>query len=201
MIAVVDYKMGNLRSVQKALEHVGLEAVVTSEESVVRRAGAIVLPGVGAFAQCMENLRATGLVEPMVERIQEGVPFLGICLGLQLLFTRSYEDGVHDGLDLIGGEVLRLPEDVKVPHMGWNQVSYREDCPIFAGITQGADFYFDHSYFTKPDDVSVSAATCDYGLTFDCAVWTGNIFGVQFHPEKSGSHGLRMLTNFGGLVQ
>ncbi len=200
MIAIVDYKMGNLRSVQKGFEHVGLEAVLTSEERALREADEIVLPGVGAFQECMKNLRATGLVKPMVEEIQSGKPFLGICLGLQLLFTRSHEDGVHDGLDLIGGEVLRLPEDVKVPHMGWNQVSYVEECPIFAGIPQEANFYFDHSYFTKADDDSVSAATVDYGLTFTCAMWKENIYGVQFHPEKSGAHGLKMLANFGRLV-
>lgn len=200
MIAIIDYQMGNLRSVQKAFERVGHEAVVTDREADVRAAAAVVLPGVGAFEECMKNLKSTGLVEPMLDAIQAGKPFLGICLGLQLLFTRSYEDGVHEGLDIVGGEVLRLPADVKVPHMGWNQVSYVEGCRIFEGIPQGTNFYFDHSYYTKPDDPAVSAASVDYGLTFDCAIAKDNTFAVQFHPEKSGSHGLRMLTNFGRLA-
>ncbi|RJQ52484.1 MAG: imidazole glycerol phosphate synthase subunit HisH [Actinobacteria bacterium] len=200
MIAVIDYKMGNLRSVQKAFEHIGLEAVLTGDPAVVGEADAVVLPGVGAFEQCMENLTASGTIEPMLAQIEAGTPFLGICLGLQLLLSRSYEGGRHEGLGLIEGEVLRLPERVKVPHMGWNQVRYRPDCPIFAGIEQGTNFYFVHSYYTRPADASVSAATVDYGLTFDCAIWRDNLFAVQFHPEKSGRHGLKMLENFGRLV-
>lgn len=185
---------------QKACERVGLDAVVTSEEQPLRDADAIVLPGVGAFAECRRNLARTGLIEPMLSEIEAGKPFLGICLGLQLLFSRSYEDGVHDGLGLIDGEVARLPETVKVPHMGWNQVHYKKDCPLFDGIAQDMNFYFVHSYYTKPSDEGVSAATVEYGLRFDCAVWRDNLFAVQFHPEKSGAHGLQMLANFGRLT-
>lgn len=199
-IAVIDYGMGNLHSVQKACERVGLDAVVTAEEQVVRDADAVILPGVGAFSECMRNLSATGLIDPMLACIKAGKPFLGICLGLQLLFSRSHEDGLHEGLGVIDGEVLRLPDTVKVPHMGWNQVRYRQDCPLFEGIQQESNFYFVHSYYTKPNDSSVSAATVDYSIVFDCAVWQGNLFAVQFHPEKSGGHGLRMLANFGRLV-
>jgi len=200
MIAIIDYGMGNLRSVHKACEHVGLDAVVTAEESAVRDAEALILPGVGAFAECMRNLAATGLIEPMLTGIEAGKPFLGICLGLQLLFERSHEDGIHPGLGVIEGEVLRLPSSVKVPHMGWNQVRYREGCPLFDGIRQETNFYFVHSYFTKPSDASSSAAVVEYGGVFDCAVWRDNLFAVQFHPEKSGAHGLKMLQNFGRLV-
>jgi len=195
VIAIIDYEMGNLRSVHKACERVGLDAVVTSDESVVRSANAVILPGVGAFEQCMTNLAATGLIDAVLARIEAGKPFLG-----QLLFTRSYEDGEHAGLDVIGGDVLRLPDRVKVPHMGWNQVTYEEGCPLFDGVEQETNFYFVHSYYTKPRDASISAATVDYGLTFDCAVWRDNLFAVQFHPEKSGVHGLKMLENFGRLV-
>lgn len=200
MIAVIDYGMGNLRSVQKACERVGLDAVVTADEAIVRKAKAIILPGVGAFEECMRNLKATGLIGPMLDEIRGGKPFLGICLGLQLLFARSHEDGVHPGLGLVGGEVLRLPSTVKVPHMGWNQVRYLENCPLFDGIPQETNFYFVHSYYTKPDSDAISAAKVEYGLSFDCAVWRDSLFAVQFHPEKSGAHGLKMLANFGRLV-
>ena len=203
MIAIIDYGMGNLRSVQKGFETVGSEAVVTADPRVVLEAERVVLPGVGAFADCMANLEQAGFVEPILAVIAQGRPFLGICLGLQLLFTESEEFGVHRGLNVIPGRVRRFPEgmalageELKVPHMGWNQISFRRRPPAFEGIAEGANVYFVHSYYVQPDDEAVIATTTGYGIDFCSAIWKDNIVATQFHPEKSQEVGLRILKNF-----
>jgi len=206
MIAIIDYGMGNLRSVQKAFEKVGFEALVTSDPKVVLEAERVVLPGVGAFRDCMRNLEEGGFIEPILRVISEGRPFLGICLGLQLLFTESEEFGLHRGLDIIPGRVVRFPdgmkegdEELKVPHMGWNQLSLKRCPPALAGIPDGSHFYFVHSYYVEPDDPAVVATTTDYGGDFCSSVWRDNIFATQFHPEKSQEKGLAILKNFGEM--
>lgn len=206
MIAIIDYGMGNLRSVQKGFEKVGFEAVVTSEPKTVLEADRVVLPGVGAFRDCMKNLEEGGFIEPILRVIREGRPFLGICLGLQLLFTESEEFGLHAGLNVIPGRVVRFPEgmkengeELKVPHMGWNQVSMKRRPPAFEGIPDGSSFYFVHSFYVKPEDPSVVATTTDYGIEFCSSVWKENIVATQFHPEKSQEMGLSILKNFGEM--
>jgi glutamine amidotransferase len=199
MIAIVDYGMGNLRSVSKAFESVGYRAVVTRDPGVMRDAGHVVLPGVGAFGDCMANLQRFNLVEPVRSSIQSGKPFLGICLGLQLLFSESQEFGDHKGLNIIPGTVRKFALDpaLKVPHMGWNQVHGQRNCPIFSDIPDGSDWYFVHSYFVDPLDPLVAAAVTTYGVPFVSAIWKDNIVACQFHPEKSQSVGLRFIKNFG----
>jgi imidazole glycerol-phosphate synthase subunit HisH len=198
MIAIIDYGMGNLRSVSKAFEAVGHEAVVTRDPRVIGNASHAVLPGVGAFGDCMANIRQFDLVEPIRAAVQSGKPFLGICLGLQVLFSESEEFGVHQGLDLIPGTVKRFSADLslKVPHMGWNDVRYERACPLFEGIGDGAYWYFVHSFYVEPADRSVAAATTTYGTTFVSAIWRDNVVACQFHPEKSQAIGLRLIKNF-----
>ncbi len=199
MIAIIDYGMGNLRSVHKAFEAVGHQAVVTRDARVIGNASHVVLPGVGAFGDCMANLDQYELVEPVKATIQSGKPFLGICLGLQLLFTESEEFGFHKGLDIIKGKVKRFAIDpsLKVPHMGWNQVNYQRVCPLFEGIADGAYWYFVHSYYIDPTDKGVAATTTTYGTSFVSAIWRDNVVACQFHPEKSQGVGLRLIKNFG----
>jgi len=206
MIAIIDYGMGNLRSVQKGFEKIGFDAVVTADPKVVLEAEKVVLPGVGAFRDCMRNLEQGGFVEPILQVIQEGRPFLGICVGMQLLLTDSVEFGLYRGLNVIPGHVLRFPdgmevagEQLKVPHMGWNQLAIKSQAPIFAGIEDGTNVYFVHSYYEVPDDPTVVAATADYGIEFCAAIWKDNIVATQFHPEKSQDVGLRLLKNFGEM--
>lgn len=201
MIAIVDYQMGNLRSVQKGFERVGHAAHVTSDPAELLRAEKIVLPGVGAMADAVAELRRRELVEPIQEAIQAGKPFLGICLGLQMLFDVGHEDGRHEGLGVVPGEVARfdLPREYKVPHMGWNRVRIRNRPPILAGVEDGAHFYFVHSYYVAPKDLAVVAAETDYGGSFCSMIWRDNLFATQFHPEKSQADGLRMLKNFAEL--
>ena len=208
MIAIIDYGMGNLRSVQKGFEKVGFEAAVTADPKTVLEADKIVLPGVGAFADCMRNLEQGGFIEPLLRVIREGRPFLGICLGLQLLFTESEEFGTHRGLGVIPGRVTRFPEGMTengeklaVPHMGWNQLSFRQRPEVFAGIEEGTNVYFVHSYYVQPEDSSVVATTTGYGIEFCSSICTGNIVATQFHPEKSQDVGLRILKNFGELKE
>lgn len=203
MIAIIDYGMGNLRSVQKGFEKVGSDACVTADPRVVLEAERVVLPGVGAFADCMRNLEQAGFVEPILKVIAQGRPFLGICLGLQLLFSESEEFGNHKGLGVVPGRVLRFPEGMrtsgeklKVPHMGWNQINFRRRAPAFADIDEGANVYFVHSYYVQPDDEGVIATTTSYGVDFCSAIWKDNIIATQFHPEKSQDTGLRILKNF-----
>jgi len=196
---IIDYGMGNLRSVQKAIERVGYSAVVSDDAEAVRSADKLILPGVGAFADAMAALREKNLVEPVCEFIRTGKPFLGICLGLQLLFDTSRENGEHTGFGIIEGTVEpfeRRPvggKKVKVPHMGWNRIRIRAQAPVLAGVPDNAWMYFVHSYYVKPADSSFVAAETDYSITFASMVWKNNIFATQFHPEKSQAHGLRLL--------
>ena len=206
MIAIIDYGMGNLRSVQKGFEKIGAEAVVTADPRMVREADRIVLPGVGAFRDCMSNLEQAGFVEPILKVIAEGRPFLGICVGMQLLFSDSVEFGLYKGLNVIPGHVLRFPEgmregaeELKVPHMGWNQLSFKRRPPAFEGIADGSHVYFVHSYYVKPDNDDVIATTTDYGFEFCSSIWKDNIVATQFHPEKSQDAGLGILKKFAEL--
>lgn len=201
MLAIIDYEMGNLRSVQKGFERVGHSAVITSDPAVLADATKIVLPGVGAFRDAIAALRDRKLVEPIQAAVQGGKPFLGICLGLQLLFDKGYEDGEYEGLGLVAGEVVRfrVPAEYKVPHMGWNQVRFRSRPPIFEGVPDGEHFYFVHSYYVVPQDDSVVATETEYAAPFCSSIWRENLFAVQFHPEKSQSAGLRVLKNFAEL--
>jgi glutamine amidotransferase len=199
MIAIIDYGMGNLRSVSKAFEAVGHQAVVTRDVRVIGNASHVVLPGVGAFGDCMANIEQYGLVEPIRTAIQSGKPFLGICLGLQVLFSESEEFGPHKGLDIIQGAVRRFEggQALKVPHMGWNQVHVQRACPLFDGVADGSDWYFVHSYFVDPSDKQLAATMTTYGIPFVSSVWKDNIVACQFHPEKSQTVGLRLIKNFG----
>ncbi|MGQ9649181.1 MAG: imidazole glycerol phosphate synthase subunit HisH [Phycisphaerae bacterium] len=203
MIAIVDYGMGNLRSVQKALERVGASARIVSTPSEVAQAEKIILPGVGAFGDAMANLRQRNLVKPLIKAAQSGRPFLGICLGLQLLFDVSYEGGQYEGLGIIPGRVLRFdfsgrPDatGLKVPHMGWNQLVWTRSCPLLEGLTSPQYFYFVHSYYVSPVDSSVACGLCDYGGPFTAMIRRDNLYATQFHPEKSQKVGLRILENF-----
>lgn len=202
MIAIIDYQMGNLRSVQKAFERVGYAAAVTSDPTVIAQASKLVLPGVGAFADAMAELKHRELIEPILAGIDSGKPFLGICLGLQLLFERSWEDGDHPGLGVLQGEVKKfeIPSEYKVPHMGWNVVDWPRRPPIFQGIEEGSHFYFVHSYYVEPADPAVVAGVASYPGPFCAAVWRDNLFATQFHPEKSQTAGLTVLKNFAELA-
>jgi len=200
-IVIVDYGMANLRSVQKAFEKVGHAAVVSADPTRIGSAGKVVLPGVGAFRDAIARLHESGLAEPIIDHVRAGKPFLGICLGLQLLFTTSHEDGTYAGLGLLPGEVVRFPEmpGLKVPHMGWNQLAIRQRAPILADLPDGAAVYFVHSYYAVPADPALTAATADYPTPFAAAVWHENIQATQFHPEKSQKVGLHMLRNFAAM--
>jgi glutamine amidotransferase len=202
MIAIVDYQMGNLRSVQKALEKVGHAAEITSDPLVLTRAEKIILPGVGAFRDAIAELRNRDLVGPIKDAVEAGKPFLGICLGLQLLFDVSYEDGEHEGLGILRGEVIRfrVPAEYKVPHMGWNQAKIVRRATILDGIEEGAHFYFVHSYYVVPTDRKFVAIETDYPDPFCAMVWRDNLFATQFHPEKSQANGLHLLKNFAELA-
>jgi len=196
MIAIIDYGAGNLRSVAKAVARLGYQAQVTSEPARVLDADIIILPGVGAAGDTMDSLQKLGLVEPVKQVIAEDRPFFGICLGLQVLLTTTEESGGYDCLDLIPGMVKLLPSDLKVPQMGWNQVRQEVDHPIFEGIPDSSNFYFVHSYYVDPAERSVVAGTTDYGVEFCSMVVKDNLIATQFHPEKSGETGLRLLANF-----
>jgi glutamine amidotransferase len=202
MISIIDYGMGNLRSVQKAFEKAGHSAQIVNEPAAVADATKLVLPGVGAFRDAIAALESRQLVEPIKAAIGAGTPFLGICLGLQLLFERSFEDGEYQGLGVIPGDVVRfdLPPQFKVPHMGWNQLRFQRRPPIFSGINDGAYFYFVHSYYVVPRDASLIATETDYPQPFCSSIWRDNLFATQFHPEKSQDVGLRVLKNFAELA-
>ncbi len=224
MIAIVDYDAGNLHSVSKAIDSLGLPARVTSDPDQVRRAGAVVLPGVGAFAACAGKLRQFGLAEPVVEAVKSGKPFLGICVGMQILFSYGEEGAGAEGLGILPGRVVRLgagaahgavPQaggavpapgaGLKIPHMGWNELRFNRSNPgagrLFQGLPGGSHVYFVHSYHAVPEDDSAVAAYTDYGGPVVAAVARDNLFGVQFHPEKSSAVGLKILQNFGELVK
>ncbi len=203
MIAIVDYGMGNLRSVQKAFEKIGATARVVPFPRDIEHASGIVLPGVGAFGQAMNNLRAIGWVEPLRDACARGVPFIGICLGMQLLFESSEEMGQHDGLGILRGEVKRFNNGLKVPQMGWNRirlVGAKHASPLLRDVADGGYAFFVHSYYCVPRDPEVVLATTDYGIEFASVVGRANIFGAQFHPEKSQSVGLKMLENFARIA-
>lgn len=207
MIRIVDYGMGNLRSVQKALELIGQEAVLTQDPDEIRNAEKLILPGVGAFGAAMANLERLDLVEPIREFARSGRPFLGICLGMQLLLSESVEQGNYKGLDIVPGRVVKffLSEDVspatenlKVPQMGWNTIQKTQDCPLLEGVPEGASVYFVHSYYCDPAEEAVAAKT-EYGINFCSIIRMGNVYATQFHPEKSGAVGLKMLENFAAI--
>jgi glutamine amidotransferase len=197
-IVIIDYGMGNLRNVQKAFEKIGSDARLTRNKNEIGRASAIVLPGVGAFKDCVENLEKYGLVEPLLRSIEKGKPYLGICLGLQILFSESEEFGSHKGLDLIKGKVVRFVPDPehKVPHMGWNTIEKEKEGPMLQGIERGDFFYFVHSYYVIPDKTQWISSFTTYGKPFVSSIWKENLFATQFHPEKSQQKGLRILENF-----
>jgi imidazole glycerol-phosphate synthase subunit HisH len=200
MIVIVDYGVGNLRSVQKALERVGAEAVVAGDPEALDAARGVVLPGVGAFGDGMAQLRARGFLEPVLRQVEAEKPLLGICLGMQLLFEGSEEMGHHAGLGLLPGKVVRFPEgDLKVPHIGWNQLQVRQD-PLLAAIADGSYAYFVHSYYVAAAEPGDVLATTEYGKQFASVVGRGRIWGAQFHPEKSQEVGLRLLQNFARLA-
>ncbi|MCD6361726.1 MAG: imidazole glycerol phosphate synthase subunit HisH [Armatimonadetes bacterium] len=201
MIALIDYEMGNLGSVSNALAWVGSDYRITSDPRVIADADGVILPGVGAFRDCMINLRERGLVDVIRQVIEEDRPFLGICLGLQLLFTESEEMGVWEGLGVIPGRVVRFDHDLKIPQIGWNQIHIRQQCPQLAGVDDGSYVYFVHSYHVVPEDESVIATTTEYGYEFCSAIRRGNLFACQFHPEKSHRVGLGILRNFCGMVE
>ncbi len=223
MIAIIDYGMGNLRSVEKAFEKVGFDTVVTDKPEIIENADKIVLPGVGAFKDAKDGLQERFLIEPIKNHIRQNKLFLGICLGLHLLFTRSYEDGVHEGLDIVPGEVVRFDADrlnvddtggqketlsalpvvssqkLKIPHMGWNTIQEKKEVSVLKGLPVDPYMYFVHSYFVVPDSDEVVAAETEYGVPFVSMISIDNIFAMQFHPEKSQQYGLMILKNFGEL--
>ncbi len=196
MLVIIDYGAGNLRSVARAVEKLGQPATVSSAPEVVRRADQLILPGVGAAGDTMRSLARLGLIDPIKEAIAADKPFFGICLGLQILLEGSEEGGWEPCLGVYPGAVRRLPDGLKVPHMGWNQVRQVRSHPVFDGIPDGTNFYFVHSYYPAPTDPQLAIGRTEYGITFDCAVARGNLVATQFHPEKSGRWGLWMLDNF-----
>jgi glutamine amidotransferase len=202
MIAIIDYGAGNLGSVYKAFRFIGADVEVTSDPGAVERADALVLPGVGAFAHCMAGLEGVHLTKATKDYIESGRPFLGICVGLQMLFDESEEMGDSAGLGVLGGKVVEFQEmpGLKVPHIGWNELSFREDAGLFRGLAQKDRVYFVHSYYPEPSDKGLISATTEYGSEFCCAVERGNVHATQFHPEKSGAIGLQILRNFAALA-
>jgi len=200
MIAIIDYGMGNLHSVSKAVERLGYEAVVTADPVLIAASEGAILPGVGAYGDAMADLRETGLAEVTQAYAASGKPLLGICLGMQLLFSQSEEHGHNEGLSLLPGKVIRFQGDYKVPHMGWNKLSFlQQECPLFEGLEEG-HVYFVHSYHAKPELASDLLATTDYHQQVTAIVGRGNVYGMQFHPEKSGELGMRLLGNFLALT-
>lgn len=202
MITIIDYGMGNLKSVWKAFRKIGIESTITSDPSAVDDASALVLPGVGAFKDCMNNLNNLSLTDAILRSIEKGKPYLGICLGLQILFGKSEEFGSSPGLGVFKGSVVRFPEnDLKIPHMGWNTVTLKKKPPVFDEITDKSYFYFVHSYYVVPEDPSIIAGTTDYGTDFTSMVWKDNVIATQFHPEKSQQLGLKVLQGFIDFVK
>ncbi len=195
-IAIIDYGIGNLRSVEKAFTAQGIDAVVTRDETVLRQADKLVLLGVGAFGYAMQSLRALGFDELVIEAAHTGKPILGLCVGLQMMFEEGHEFGVHKGLGLLPGKVVKFPDNLHVPHIGWNQVALQSEQPVFRGLENESFFYFVHSYYVEPADASCVYGTTDYGIKYASICGRDNIVGVQFHPEKSQTTGLKLLKNF-----
>ncbi|MBI5207849.1 MAG: imidazole glycerol phosphate synthase subunit HisH [Candidatus Firestonebacteria bacterium] len=200
MIAVIDYGVGNLRSVHKAFEKCGFSAQITNNKDIINKSNALVLPGVGAFPQAMNTLKQTGLDKIIHENIKNGKPFLGICLGMQLLFSESEEFGHEKGLNIISGKVKKFQVKLKIPHMGWNQLEINQNCPLLKKVTPGAYMYFVHSFYAKPDNPGDIAAETEYGIKFTAMVWNKNVFACQFHPEKSQDEGLKIIRAFGEMA-
>jgi glutamine amidotransferase len=206
MIGIIDYGMGNLGSVFKAFERVGAQVRILTDYHEVKNVDRLVLPGVGAFADAAKTLRAKNYIGPILDFVASGKPFLGICLGLQLLFDVSYEDGEHTGLGIIPGRVipfdfskLEMATKLKIPHMGWNTLSWTRQVPMLEGLKQNSSVYFVHSYYVAPNEPEVTATTTNYGVDFTSMIWKDNVFATQFHPEKSQAVGLKMLENFARL--
>lgn len=201
MISIIDYGAGNLRSVQKALEFLGCDAEITSNKADILSADKVILPGVGAFGDCMKNLSGYDLTECIHTIIAEKTPFLGICLGLQLLFEKSEESEGAKGLGIFEGDIIKIPKtgDLKIPHMGWNSIEYNPQCPIFKGLPENPFVYFVHSFYMNPCDKAIISAETEYGTKLPVALWSENVFATQFHPEKSGDIGLEILRNFAAI--
>lgn len=198
-LAIIDYGVGNLRSVEKAFTSQGIEAVVTRNEKLLRAADKLVLPGVGAFRACMDGLRARGFDELVLEAAGAGKPIIGLCVGLQMMFEEGHEFGVHKGLGLMPGRVVKFPDKLRVPHIGWNQVTFRQgkqDHPVFSELPSETFFYFVHSYYVETPDASCVLGETDYGMRYASICGRDNLVGVQFHPEKSQTAGLKLLRNF-----
>lgn len=195
-IAIIDYGVGNLRSVEKAFTSQGIEAVVTSDETVLRSADKLVLPGVGAFKACMDGLKARGFDELVLEAAGTGKPIIGLCVGLQMMFDEGHEFGIHKGLGLMPGRVVKFPEKLRVPHIGWNQVEFKHQHKVFNGLPSQTFFYFVHSFYVEASDQSCVLGETDYGMLYASICGRDNIVGVQFHPEKSQTAGLKLLRNF-----
>lgn len=205
MIKIIDYGMGNLRSVQKSLEGVGYKAEITSDPDKVKKASGVILPGVGAFADAIDNLKSGGMADAVKHIVKEGKPLLGICLGMQLLMTVSEENGLYDGLGVIEGQVLKIPSQqtrstLKVPHMGWNAVTINTEHRLISGIEDNSYFYFVHSYYVKPDNEKYIVTNTNYGIDYCSVIAKDNVMGIQFHPEKSSSLGQKILKNFGEMI-
>ncbi len=198
MIAIIDYGMGNLRSVQKAFEYLGNKAVITQQPSEIQKADKVVLPGVGAFRDAMQTIKQKGIDKVLYDVVEQKKPLLGICLGMQMFFEKSYEYGEHKGLGILQGEIVKLPENVKIPHMGWNSLNIKKKSPLFEGLSEEPYVYFVHSYHLNTEADIVSATTY-YGKEIQVAAQKENVFALQFHPEKSGDVGLNILQNFGRL--
>lgn len=198
MIAITDYGAGNLRSVQKACEYLGAKAQITSDPNEILSADRVILPGVGSFGDCMKNLNERGLADVVRSAAESNKPFLGICLGLQLLFEYSEESPGVNGLGIFKGSILKIPKSdgLKIPHMGWNSLSFRGNSPLFSGISENSYVYFVHSYYMQPIDTNIITAVTEYGSPLPVALGCGNVFATQFHPEKSGDTGLKILKNF-----
>lgn len=199
MILVIDYGMGNLRSVQKAFEFLGYDATISEDVSLIDKASHVVLPGDAAFGDAMRNLREGGWDRAILKSIESGRPFLGICVGLQLMFSESEERGTHQGLDLLPGKVRRFPSSERVPQIGWNQIAISRKCAILEGVPEGSFFYFVHSYYVETSVCEDSVATTEYGMEYTSIAQRDHVYGVQFHPEKSQDFGLKILDNFANL--
>ena len=204
MIAIVDYGVGNIFSLYSSFKYIGAEVVLTSDPEEIKKADKIILPGVGAFADAAKKLRDSGLADVVVKEVKNGKPLLGICLGMQMLFERSFEYGEHQGLGLIKGDIVSMegvvPANYKIPHIGWNSLDIKKSDGLFKGIGKNPYVYFVHSYFLNASDKSIVSAQTEYGVTIDAAVEKGNVYATQFHPEKSGETGLKILRNFADIV-